>query len=647
MPRVTQPGKPKKTVRKAPAARPRTRNRAAAPPPADAQPVTPALDPVDADADKTALPASERAWSNQELAALLDRIADILAIQGENRFKIIAYQRAADVIEHSTRGVQDLWAGDSENLRAIPGVGQAIAEKLDELFRTGQLGYYEKIRKQIPEGLVEMLAIPGVGPKTVSKFWRDFNITTLEGLKKALETPDTSLKGVGDKTIANLKQGIATLGAHTTRVQLAVATYFAQELIDELKKTCGSAIQQISTAGSLRRLRPTIGDLDLLVASDEPQTILDAFVHLPQLREALAKGDTKASIVAHNGIQVDVRVLEPRRWGTALQYFTGSREHNIRVRDIALKKGLSLSEWSFTRLKANAARKPAPEILCADEKQVYAELGMDWIPPELREASGEIEAALQHTLPKLIELRDLKGDLQCHSRWSDGVAPIRAMAAGAIERGLKYIAITDHSKGLGVANGLDEKRTRDQWKEIDRINHEYDGVFQVLKSVEVEIRADGSLDLPDELLAGYDLVLATTHSALNQSRDKITERVLAALHHPYVDIFGHPTGQLIGSRAPSALDLEVVFHAALATGTILEIDGTPERMDLDAPHARRAVQLGLKLVIDSDAHTPNGFDDLRWGIAMARRGWLTRADVLNTLEWAELKTRLKRNRKKN
>lgn len=579
-----------------------------------------------------------RVWSNQEIAALLKRIGDILSIQGENRFKIIAYQRAADVIEHSSRGVQDTWAGDAANLRAIDGVGEAIADKLDELFHTGQMSYYEKIRAQIPEGLVDMLAIPGVGPKSVSKFWHEYNITTLDGLKQALENPEKNLPGLGDKTVENLKQGIAALGAHTTRVRLAVATYFVQELIDELKRACGDAIEKISPAGSLRRMRPTIGDIDLLVASNTPEKILNAFVTLSQVREVLAKGDTKASIVAHNGMQADLRVLEPARWGTALQYFTGSREHNIRIRDLALKKGLSLSEWSYTRVKSGK------EILCADEEQVYAEIGMAWIPPELREASGEIEAALKNKLPKLVQLSELKGDLQCHSKWSDGNATIREMAEGARKRGLKYIAITDHSQGLGVARGLDPKRTREQWKEIDKLNKELGDEFRVLKSVEVEIRADGTLDLPDDLLAGYDIVLATTHSALNQTREKITERVVRALHHPLVDIFGHPTGQLIGTREPSALDLEEVFRVALETGTILEIDGTSDRMDLNDVNARRAVELGLKLVIDSDAHNPDGFDDLFWGIAMARRAWLTKNDVLNTMEWEGLKKQLKRNK---
>lgn len=588
---------------------------------------------------ESVLPETQKIWSNQEIAALLDRIADILSIQGENRFKIIAYKRASDVIEHSSRGVQDLWQGDPDNLRAIPGVGEAIAEKLDELFRTGHISYYEKIRAQVPEGLVTMLGIPGVGPKTVVKFWKELDITTIEQLQAALEDPEHKLPGVGDKTVENLKQGIATLSRHSTRVLLPIAFHFVEEVIAQLKDACGDACEQISTAGSYRRQRATVADIDLLAASTKPQTVLDAFTRLPHVREVIAKGDTKATVVAHNGMQMDLRVLEPKRWGTALQYFTGSREHNIRVRDIALKKGLSLSEWSFTRVKTEK------EILCADEDKVYATLGMDWIPPELREASGEIEAALNHTLPKLIELRDLKGDLQCHSKWSDGQATIQEMAEGAQARGLHYIAITDHSRGLGVANGLDEKRTRAQWQEIEELNQKLRGKFRVLKSVEVEIRADGSLDMPDDLLAGYDLVLATTHSSLNQPRDKITARVLRALRHPLVDIFGHPTGRLIGTREPSALDMEEVFRVAVETGTVLEIDGTPERMDLEDVLARRAVQVGCKLVIDSDAHQPDGFDDLRWGISMARRGWVTRADVLNTLPWDELKKHLKRYRK--
>lgn len=578
-----------------------------------------------------------RKWTNQEIAGLLSRIADILSLEGEIAFKVIAYQRAADMIEHLSRGVQDIWGGDAENLRAIPGIGEAMSEKLDELFRTGRMSYYDKIAAKVPQGVLEFLTIPGVGPKTAARFWKDFHITSVPELEAALSSGKLEAKGIGEKTIQNLQAGIAALRRKGTRVLLAVAFSFAEEMIQALKTACGDEIVELSTAGSLRRMRPTIGDLDLLAASKHPQKVLDAFTGLPQVREIIEKGGTKASIIAHNGLQVDLRVLEPTRWGTALQYFTGSREHNIRTREIALAKGLSLSEWSFKRLKDER------ESLCGTEEQVYTKIGMDWIPPELREASGEIDAAREHRLPSLVELKDLKGDLQCHSRWSDGRNTIEEMAQAARSRGLHYIALTDHSKGLGVAGGLDKAKAEEQWKEIDALNARMSD-FRVLKSVEVEIRADGSLDLDDDLLRGFDLVVASTHSALKQTRDKITARVVRALHNPYVDIFAHPTGRLIGTREESALDLEEVFKAAGETGTILEVDGTPERMDLGDVNVRRAIQLGLRIVIDSDAHNRDGFDDLFWGIAMARRGWATAADVLNTLEWDELRNHLKRGR---
>ncbi len=582
----------------------------------------------------------EHKWTNQEIAALLYRIADILDIQGAIRFKPIAYRRAADVIEHLSRGVQDIWEGDAENLKNIHGIGPAMSEKLDELFRTGHMSYYERLASEVPVGILEFLTIPGIGPKTAARFWKEWNITNLAELDAALKSGDSEkLKGLGEKTIENLKAGIAAVRRKGTRVMLAVAYSFAEEMMDALRAACGDSIVEISTAGSLRRMRATIGDLDLLVASSEPIAVLDAFTSLPQVREVIEKGATKAAIVSHNALQVDLRVLEPRRWGTALQYFTGSREHNIRVREIALRAGLSLNEWSLTRIKSKR------EILCATEEEVYQKLGMDWVPPELREANDEIRAAQTHQLPKLIELRDLKGDLQCHSKWSDGKTTIEQMAKAAQERGLHYIGLTDHSRGLGVTGGLDKARTLAQWEEIDALNARLKD-FRVLKSVEVEIRADGSLDLPDDLLAKFDLVVASTHSSLKQPREKITERVVRALRHPYVDIFAHPTGRLIGSREESALDLEAVFKVAAETGTILEVDGTAERMDLDDVHVRRALQVGCKIVIDSDAHWQSGFDDLFWGIAMARRGWATKADVLNTLEWDELKKHLKRNRKK-
>lgn len=579
-------------------------------------------------------------WTNQEIASLFNRIADILEIQGESSFKVIAYRRAADSIEHLSRNIRDIWQNDPENLREIPGVGEAIADKTDELLRTGHMAYFEKISKDIPPGLFEMMTIPGVGPKTVVRLWKELNITDVNALEAAARAGKLqNVSGFGQRTEEKILSGIdaARRKKTSTRVLLGRALPFAEVVIDSMREACGKVIDKIEATGSLRRMQSTIGDVDILVASREPATVIDAFCHLPLVHEVHAQGATKASIIAGNGMQVDLRVLEPERWGTALQYFTGNKEHNIQVRQVALDRKLSLSEWDFKTVPDNK------EILVATEEEVYNKLGMDWIPPELRQATGEIEVAFKHQLPHLITLRDLKGDLQSHSTWSDGTTTIGTMAEAAQARGLRYLALTDHSRGLGVARGLDAERARQQWAEIDELNRHYKD-FRILKGVEVEIRADGSIDLPDEILARFDLVVASTHSALTQAREQITARVARALRNPYVDIFAHPTGRLIGSREPSQLDLEELFRVALETGTILEMNGSPERLDLSDIQARRAKELGIPLVISSDAHSPNGFDGLFFGVGMARRGWIEPQNVVNTLEWGELKKRLKRNK---
>lgn len=579
-------------------------------------------------------------WTNQEIAALLYRIGDILELGGEGVFKVIAYRRAADSVEHLPRNLQDIWQGEPKNLRAINGIGEAIATKLDELFRTGRMSYYEKISNGMPEGLFEMMTIPGVGPQTVLKLWKELDISDINALEAAARAGKLqTLPGFGAKKVEKMLAGIdsARRKKSSTRVLLGRALPFSDEVVGALKEACGAVIEQIECTGSLRRMRATIGDVDILVASNEAEKVIDAFVHLPQVREINAQGGTKASIIAGNAMQVDLRVLEPRNWGTALQYFTGSKEHNIEVRQIALEQGLSLSEWDFKDVKTGK------QIFCPREEDVYERLGMQWIPPEMREATGEVRAARKRQLPKLIVRRDLKGDLQSHSTWSDGGYSIEAMATAAKARGLHYLAVTDHSKGLGVTRGMDFDKAQQQWAEIDALNARLTD-FRVLKGIEAEIRADGSLDLPDEVLARFDLVLGSTHSALGQSREQITERVIRALRNPYVDIFAHPTGRLIGSREPSALDMEEMFKVAKETGTILEINAAPERLDLSDVHARRAHELGIPIVISSDAHSPEGIDALYFGVAMARRAWLTAGDVVNTLEWGALKKRLKRNR---
>jgi DNA polymerase (family 10) len=586
-------------------------------------------------------PKVAQRWTNQEIAQLLYRIADILEIQGEMVFKVVAYRRAADAIEHLGRDIHEIWRNDADNLREISGVGEALAEKLDELLRTGQMSYYQKISKGIPEGIFEMLTIPDVGPKTVARLWKELKITDVAKLEKAARAGKLrEIKGFGARSEEKILAGIEAQRRKksSTRITLGAAYPFAQQMVDALRAACGDAIRDIAPAGSLRRMKQTIGDIDILVSSDVPQKIIDAFVSLPQVRDVNAKGTTKASIVAQNGWQVDLRVLEPKHWGSALQYFTGSKEHNVALRQIALDQGLSLSEWGFKTVKGEK------EIFTPREEEVYEKLGLPWIPPELREATGELEAAREKKLPRLIELSDLKGDLQSHSTWSDGSFTIEQMAEAARARGLKYLAVTDHSQGLGIARGLTPEKIEQQWKEIDVLNQRWSD-FQVLKGIELEIRADGSLDLPDEILAQLDLVLVSTHSALKQTRDKITARVVKALQHPLVDIFAHPTGRLLGERDETALDLEEVFRVAKETGTILEIDGAPDRLDLDDARARRAREVGVDLVIDSDAHSPDGFGGLFFGVAMARRGWLQARDVLNTLEWKDVRKKLKRNRK--
>ncbi|MBI5649176.1 MAG: DNA polymerase/3'-5' exonuclease PolX [Chloroflexi bacterium] len=575
------------------------------------------------------------------LRNLFYRIANILDIQGEIIFKIVAYRRAADAIEHLGRDVRAIWNGDPKNLREIPGIGKEISEKIDEILRTGELAYYKKISKGVPPGIFDLLQIPDVGPKTVARLWNELKITNVAKLEKAARAGKLrGLKGFGAKSEEKILAGIEAQRRKksSTRVLLGVAHPFAQEIIAALRASCGDAIHDIAPAGSLRRMKPTIGDLDILVASDAPEKIITAFVSLPIVQSVNAQGTTKASIIADNGMQVDLRVLEAKHWGAALQYFTGSKEHNIALRNIALAQGLSLSEWGFKRVKDDK------EIFTPREEEVYEKLGLQWVPPELREATGELELAQNNRqMPRLIELQDLKADLQLHSNWSDGSFTIEQMAEAARARGLHYIAVTDHSQGLGIARGLTPERLKQQWKEIDALNKKWND-FVVLKSIEMEIRADGSLDFPDDLLAQFDLVLVSTHSALKQSREKITARVIRAIQNPYVDIFAHPTGRLLGQRDESALDLEEVFRVAKETGTFVEIDGAPERLDLDDVRVRRARAVGAQIVIDSDAHSPAGFDGLFYGVAMARRGGLEAKDVMNTLEWKELRKRLKRNR---
>jgi DNA polymerase (family 10) len=508
-------------------------------------------------------------------------------------------------------------------LEEIPGVGKAIAEKIDELLSTGKLGFLEKLKKEVPEELASWLQVPSLGPKKISLIWKTLNITTLAQLEAAAKAGKLrGLPGMGTKSESAILEGLASLARRSGRIPLGRAYPLAMEIVRVLKGVKG--VTAVEPAGSLRRMRSTVGDLDILVAAKDSAAVMEAFVNLKGVSRVLGKGETKSSIEFTDGVRAQVWVHPPERFGTALQYATGSKDHNVKLRQIALDKGLSLSEHALTKVKGKG------EILCATEEEVYKTLGLPWIPPELREDRGEVEAAKANKLPKLIEVKDIQSNLQTHSTWSDGKLSMLEMARAAAKRGMKVIAFTDHSASLGVAGGLKMEDHKKQAAEIKKIQKELGDEILVLHSTEVEIKADGSLDYPDEFLASLDLVLASIHSSLRQPREKITQRMLNAVRNPHVDIIGHPTGrELMPDREEADLDMEAVLQAAAESGVAMEINAHPSRLDLDDGLARRARELGVLLSINTDAHSEGDLDILHYGVAIARRAWLTKNDVIN------------------
>jgi DNA polymerase (family 10) len=556
--------------------------------------------------------------NNQEVAGVFAAIADMLEIKGDNPHRIRAYRRAAENIGTLSQDINAIWR--EGELTDIPGIGKGMAANIDELLSSGKLAFYEELAEEVPPGVLEMLSIPDVGPKTAARLWQDLGLTRIEDVERAAESGKIrELSGMGAKTEARILAGIEALRRRTGRELLGVAWPVAHIMLEELAALPG--VEDASVAGSLRRMRDTIGDIDLLIAaaSDRAQDLMAHFRQMSQVQEVLVSGATKTSVRTHDGLQVDLRILEPARWGTALQYFTGSKPHNVRLREIALRQGLSLSENSLKR-------KDGSEILCSREEEVYEILGLPWIPPELREDRGEFD----RPIPDLITMDDLRSDLQMHSTWSDGANSVAEMAEGAMARGFEYILITDHSHSLGVAGGLTAEDLREQRTEITAVNERLAGKFRVLAGVEVEIKADGTLDYPDDVLAELDVVIASLHTGLRTGREKTTQRMLNAIHNPHVDIIAHPTGRLIGRRAGADLDMEAIIQAAAQTGTVLEINADYHRLDLNDIHARRAVECGAKLTINSDAHEAQGVGRLAWGVATARRAWVTPDDVINT-----------------
>ena len=571
--------------------------------------------------------------SNREIADIFERIADLLEIKGEIIHRVLSYRRAGEVLRDVPR---DLRAINAEGgLTDIPGIGKTLEEKIQEILETGKLEFYEKLIQQIPPTLVDVMRVNGVGPKKAAMFWKELGVTDLASLEiAAREGKIRNLPKMGAKSEANIIEGIEALAKRgDKRTPLGQAYPAAQRLLDTLLML--PQVVKGAIGGSIRRGRPTIGDVDLLVAvnsMEDAPAIMDAFVNADTVARILGHGPTKSSVELHIGMQVDLRVLEKERWGTALVYFTGSKQHNIRLRERAVARGLTLNEHDFRPIdKDGNVIEGAEPVLCATEEEVYAQIGLPWIPPEIREDSGELEAAEAAALPNLITLRDIQADLHMHTTWSDGHASVREMAEAALARGRKYIVITDHSKGATIANGLSIERLLAQHEEVRRVDAEMNGRIRVFHGTEMEINADGSLDFPDEVLEKLDFVIASLHVSLRQPREQITRRILNAIENPHVDLIGHPRGQLIPDRDPADLDMDAVFAAAARSGIALEINANPMRLDLEAAAARRAVEMGIKIAIDTDAHHIEELDLMHYGITTARKGWVEAKSVLNTM----------------
>lgn len=571
--------------------------------------------------------------NNREMADTFEAVADLMEIKGEAIYRILAYRRAAETLRSLGRDIRVIWeAGELED---IPGVGKAIAGKIEEMITSGQLGFFIKLAQEVPTGLIEVLKIEGIGPKKAAMFWKEAGITSLTELEAAAkEGKLQSLSGMGEKSVQKIISGIEAWRSRSTdRFLLDRAWHTANTLMDDLRDV--PQVRRIEAAGSLRRMRETIGDLDLLVASDHPQVVMDAFVALPLVERVLGKGETKTSVELLDGMRVQLWVHPVDRFGSAWQYATGSQAHNVRIREVALSQGLSLSEHGFKR-------EDGSELLCREESDVYERLGLPWIPPELREDLGEIPRALEGGIPELVEESDLMGELHAHTNWSDGQASIEEMVKAAIRRGIHYLVISDHSRSLGIANGLSIERLQEQRKEIDTVQKKYKGKIHLLHGSEVEILADGSLDYPDEVLEQLDIAIASLHTSLSQTREQITERLLNAIRNPHIDIIGHLTGRLINKRDPADLDVEKILAEGAKHGVAFEINANAERLDLKDSHARMALDLGCMLAINTDAHHPDHLDFRRYGVGTARRAWASPSSILNSRSMKDIKNWLKR-----
>ncbi len=565
---------------------------------------------------------------NQELAKIFYEIAFFLEMEGV-QFKPFAYQKAAITLEGLEEDVEEIYKkGGFEAVRGIPGVGESIAKKIEEYLKTGKIKYYEDYKKKYPINLEELMGIEGVGPKRIKVLYEKLKIKNLKDLEEAAKAHKIApLFGFGEKTEKNILEAIEFAKRSKGRFLLGDILPRVKEVYEKLKSL--KEVERIDAVGSIRRMKETIGDVDFLVISKKPKPIMDFFVSLPGVIKVWGKGNTKASVRMKEGFDMDIRVLPKRSYGAALQYFTGSKEHNIALRKIAIDKDLKLSEYGLFK---------GPKMIAGEsEEEIYQKLGMDWIPPELREDRGEIEAALEGKLPKIIGYKDIKGDLHCHSKWDGGANEIEEIANYAIKMGYEYVGIADHTKFLKIEHGLDEKKLLEQRKEIEKLNSKFKKQkFKILQGCEANILPDGKIDIKDEVLKKLDFVIAGVHSRFKMTKKEMTERIIRAMKNPNVDIISHPTGRLIQKRDEYQIDFEKILKVAKETGTILEINSYPERLDLNDINIKKAKEMGVKMVINTDAHHVDQMRFIEYGIGQARRGWAEKKDIINTLPLEKL-----------
>jgi DNA polymerase (family 10) len=568
---------------------------------------------------------------NLEISDIFKKMADLLEIRGGNPFRIRAYRKAAYQISSLGRDISGL---TREDLMKIPGIGSDLAGKIGEYLGTGRVEAYEKMKLEHPEDLVSLINIPGVGPKTAGMIYEKYGVTDITGLERLVrEHKLASLPGIRKKTEENILKGIEMIKRNSMRHPLGRVRPVAQEIV--LFLSVNAPVEKIEIAGSIRRWKETINDIDIVAASKDPAAVMKVFTHMPDIKDVLMKGPTKSSVVRKEGIRVDLRVVEEESYGSSLAYFTGSKEHNIRLRKLAAEAGMEINEYGIFR--------GAGEIKLGgrEEKDIYDILGLQYVPPELREDTGEIEASMRGDLPGLLDIFDIRGDLHIHSNWSDGRLDLEEIVKESKERGYGYAAVTDHSQGLHVARGLTEERLIAQMRAIDVMNNRLRD-FRLLSGVEANIRTDGSLDVAEDILKRMDVVIASVHSGFKQTMERMTGRILTAMKNPYVSIIAHPTGRLLGERESYEVDMKEILRAAGDTGTSLEINSYPLRLDLAEPYIRTAKSFGVPIVINTDAHNAGHFDNMIFGVSAARRGWLEKHDVLNTLDCTQLLKRLKK-----